>query len=594
MVAAVAFVAAGLVAAAGILPGARGRGPLSAELDPAAARAAAAPGGDPEARAVPGEVIVRFRAAVSAQEASRTLDAAGAEPEEKLPVTGLRLAELEGTTVREAIAELEDNREVLYAEPNFIRQLDASPDDELFAQLWALENSGQNVQGTAGTVDADIDASAGWDRATSSGGLDVAVVDDGIAYDHPDLAANVWANAGETGAGQEANGIDDDGNGYIDDSRGWDFADGDRDPRPVGADGDHGTHVAGTIGAVGNNSEGVTGVAWHTELMALRIFDAVGSTTTAKIISAFGYATRNGAEVVNGSFGGGGFSQAELDSIRTAPGTLFVVAAGNSGRDNDAQATYPCNYAAQNLLCIAATDQGDALASFSNYGGQNVDLAAPGTNILSTYPEELTPPGYLPYAYMDGTSMATPIVSGAAALVFSRMPGAQAADVATRLRQTVDPLQSLNGKVATGGRLNLIRALDGPGSVPPPPAPAPAPGPAPPPSAPAPEPPPPEEPQPEEPQPVPADDVDATPPQTSVTKGPAARTRDSTPTFRFSSSEQASGFSCSLDRKRFMPCRNPYTARKLAPGRHTLRVVAVDSAGNDDPTPASDHFRILD
>jgi subtilisin family serine protease len=555
---------------------------LPRELEPSsAARAAPDAAAGLDTRAVPGEVIVRFRPAVDAGQAAQRLGAAAAEPAEKLPVPGLWLAEVRGggTTVDEVIAELEDDRAVVYAEPNFIRRLDKTPDDDFFAELWGLENSGQTVLGTTGTPDADIDAPPAWDGATSSSGLDVAVVDDGVVYDHRDLAANIWANGGEAGPGQESNSIDDDGNGYVDDVRGWDFADGDRDPRPAGEEGDHGTHVAGTIGAVGNNAEGVTGVAWNTDLMALRVFDAQGATTTAKIVSAFGYATRNGAEVVNGSFGGGGYSRAELDSIQSARGTLFVVAAGNDGRDNDAQSIYPCNYAAQNLLCVAATDQSDALATFSNYGRQTVDLAAPGTNILSTYPEELTPEGYVPYAYSSGTSMATPVVSGAAVLVLSTMSSAPAADVGARLRQTVDPLPSLDGKVASGGRLNLVRALEGStpdDTAPPPDDPTSA-----------------ESPPPEEPQPVPADGVDSVPPETRITKHPKARTRDRTPTFRFSSSESGSGFRCSLDRKRFKSCRDPYTARKLTPGTHTFRVVAADTVGNDDPTPATDRFKIV-
>ena len=549
-------------------------------ISPAASGAAVAGEG---IEVVPGELIVRFEPGVGAAKASRTLTEAGAESEQRLPVAGTRLADTDRgrAATAETIAELERDPDVVYAEPNFVRRLDALPDDPFLDELWGFENAG----------DTDIDAAAGWDVTTTSRDLEVAVVDDGISYAHPDLAANIWANPGEAGD-LSTNGIDDDGNGYVDDARGWDFADGDADPAPVGADGDHGTHVAGTVGAVGDNGTGVTGVAWRTRLMALRVFDEAGVTTTAKIVAAFRYAARSGADVVNGSFGGGGFSRAELDAIEAAPDSLFVVAAGNESSDNDAVASYPCRYGAENLTCVAATDRDDELAGFSNYGAASVDLAAPGVDILSTYPEDLTPDGYLPYAWMSGTSMATPIVSGAAALVYAERPDATGAGIAADLRRSVDPVPALSGRVATGGRLNLATALSG---RPPQPEPALEPAPQPvPPIGPQPEPEPDQAPAPEEPEPEPApvDEIDATSPETRIRSGPARRTRDRTPVFRFASSEEASGFRCRLDRRRPKPCSSPYRPGRVGRGRHVFKVFAIDWSGNEDPSPAKRRFRI--
>jgi subtilisin family serine protease len=210
----------------------------------------------------------------------------------------------------------------------------------------------------------------------------VAVVDTGVAYDHPDLAANVWSNATET-----TNGVDDDGNGYVDDVRGWDWSDDDNDVEDLNG---HGTHVAGTIGARANDGTGVTGVASEVSIMPLRVLDAAGSGTTSDIIEAFAYASAAGADVVNASLGGPEYSQAMSDVIAGSPETLFVVAAGNDGSDNQAAPSYPCNYSATNLICVAATDNSDRLASFSNYGSTAVDLGAPGVGILSTVPSDVT------------------------------------------------------------------------------------------------------------------------------------------------------------------------------------------------------------
>ena len=232
-------------------------------------------------------------------------------------------------------------------------------------------HTGQIVNGVPGTADADIDGPEAWDTETGSSDVVVAVVDSGVTYDHPDLAPNMWSNPGEI----PGNGIDDDGNGFIDDVRGWDFIGVDNDPFDLNL---HGTHVAGTIGAKGDNNQGITGVDWDVSLMALRALDNYGSGSNAGITAAFNYAGDNGADVVNASLNGTGFSQAMLDSINAAPNTLFVAAAGNNATNNDTTTPrYPCNYVAPNNICVAATNSNDGLASFSNVGATSVDLAAP-------------------------------------------------------------------------------------------------------------------------------------------------------------------------------------------------------------------------
>src|SRR4051794_19468763 len=332
--------------------------------------------------AVPGEIVVGFRSGVRASERSAARSAADVRAQRNLLAPGGQLVQaVNGQTVERAIAALERRSDVRYAEPNWIyHATTTTPDDPLFGSLWGLNNTGQPVNGlAAGTADDDIDAPEAWDRNRGSASTVVAVVDSGVAYDHPDLAPNIWSNPGEIAG----NGVDDDHNGRVDDVRGWDFADGDNDPWDYQ---DHGTHVAGTIAARGNNGVGIAGVAWQASIMPVRVINGLGSGTSANIADGFTYAANNGAKVVNASLGGPAFSQAMSDSITTHPNTLFVVAAGNAGQNNDTIPTYPCSYPAANLICVAATNNADALASFSNFGALSVDLAAPGVDIESARP----------------------------------------------------------------------------------------------------------------------------------------------------------------------------------------------------------------
>ena len=336
---------------------------------------------------------MRYEPGTSAVERAELRDGIDASLEQRLPVAGLEVLDLApGFTPAEAARALEREDGVLYAEPNFIRGLSATtPDDQHFANQYGLHNTGQLVSGGRGTLDADIDAPEAWDLTTGSGET-VAVIDTGVALDHPDLAPNIWSNPGETGEGRELNGVDDDRNGLIDDSRGWDFVSDDANASDLNG---HGTHVAGTIAARGNDGFGVAGVSWNARVLPLRVLDAEGFGTTSDLVAAYSYAGRMGVRVVNASLGGSGFSRAERDAIAAAPNTLFVVAAGNGGTDGvgdsvETTPEYPCAYDVANLLCVAATDANDNLAPFSNHGAVAVDLAAPGRGILSAQPSRDT------------------------------------------------------------------------------------------------------------------------------------------------------------------------------------------------------------
>jgi subtilisin family serine protease len=371
------------------------------------------------------------------------------------------LLDLDHTSVRGAVDELEADPQVAYAEPNFYRS-SAATSDPYFGDLWGLENTGQTVNGVTGTPDADADVPEAWELTTGSPSVTTAVVDTGVDMSHPDLGAAIWRNPGESGGGAETNGVDDDRNGLVDDWRGWDWAADDNAPADVHG---HGTHVAGTIAARADET-GVVGVNREGMLIPLRVLGDDGSGTVADLIEGYRYAAGQGAEIVNASLAGASASQSEGDAIAAAPNTLFVVAAGNGdtdglGDDNDAAPVYPCSYSLDNVLCVAATNQNDQVALFSNYGATSVDLGAPGTNVLSDYPGGR-------YRYLNGTSMATPHVAGAAGLVWGARPEATVAEVKQALLDGADPVASLAGRTVSGGRLNAavaVRAVSEGGSL---------------------------------------------------------------------------------------------------------------------------------
>ena len=398
------------------------------------------------------EILVGFEPGISAAAQRELVAGLGAATKERFRPIRVLLASVPANGRDRVIAALERDPRVRYAEPNVHFHIDEFPNDSSFAQLWGLDNSGQAVNGVAGRSDADIDATEAWTITTGSPDVTVGVIDTGVDYSHPDLAANIWINPGEDCAGCRNDRIDNDGNGFVDDWHGWDFINNDNDPYD---DNGHGTHVAGTIGAVGDNEQGVAGVNWNVKLIPLKFIGANGSGDASDAVRAVLYANAMGAEVTNNSWGGDGYSQALADAIAEADaqGSLFVAAAGNSFTNTDASPNYPSGYDLPNVIAVAATDQNDARAWFSNYGRRSVDLGAPGTNILSTQPAAS-------YQFLDGTSMAAPHVTGAAALVRAVSPTASDIGLKALLFRTVDANTSLAGKTTTGGRLNVGRAVE--------------------------------------------------------------------------------------------------------------------------------------
>ncbi len=390
------------------------------------------------------EILVRFSSTTRNHSRQQVLRAAGCTESRRFRlVKGLSLVTIDtGASMDSTLRQLRSSSQVLYAEPNYIVTTMAIPDDPRFGELYGLNNTGQ----TGGTPDADIDAPEAWDSQTGSDVV-VAVIDTGLDYNHEDMVGNVWRNAGEI----PNNGIDDDNNGYIDDVRGWDFVNNDNDPFD---DNDHGTHVSGTIAAVGNNGIGVAGVNWSARIMPLKFLSARGSGSTADAISALDYAVMMGARISNNSWGGGAFSQALYDTIAAAQtaGHLFVAAAGNDGNNTDVTPSYPASYDLDNIVSVAATDDNDALASFSNFGALSVDLGAPGVSILSTTPANT-------YSSFSGTSMATPHVAGTAALVLAEDPGLEVTGLKALLMDSVDAIAALAGITVSGGRLNAANAI---------------------------------------------------------------------------------------------------------------------------------------
>ena len=343
---------------------------------------------------VPDEVLVKFKKQVSVQWKTNEERKKGVESEAAKVGIRSRLKKsillknihnikiLDRTiSVKQAIEKLKSNPNVEYAEPNYIYKINFTSNDPFLNQLWGLNNTGQ----TGGTADADIDAVEAWDIQRGSQNIVVAVIDTGVDYTHEDLSANMWINPFET-----LDGVDNDLNGYVDDIYGINSITGSGNPMD---DNGHGTHVSGTIGAVGNNGKGISGVTHNVKIMALKFLDSSGSGTTLDAIECIQYMIdmkNRGINIKasNNSWGGGGYSQFLYDAINSLKNNniLFSAAAGNSSSDNDSKPFYPASYNLENIISVAATDHNDSLASFSNYGVVSVDVAAPGVNILSTLP----------------------------------------------------------------------------------------------------------------------------------------------------------------------------------------------------------------
>ena len=355
-----------------------------------------------------------------------------------------------------AAAAIRGGSGVRYVELDCVVSLDALPNDTSFGQQWGLRNTGQ----TGGASGADIDAPAAWDIRTDASAAPVGVIDTGVQYTHPDLSANMWINTAEV----SGNGVDDDGNGYVDDRRGWDFVNNDNDPAD---DNGHGTHVAGTIGARGNNGIGVAGVAWVARLMPLKAFNAAGQAFTSDIVEALAYAADMGARVTNNSYSTPEFSRTMYDAFVASgsAGVLAIAAAGNVSQNSDELPRYPSAFRLASLISVAATTHDDALAGFSNFGIHNVHVAAPGDSILSTVPGS-------GYGSNSGTSMATPHVAGVAALLRAANPAWTATQVRDRILGTTRAVAGLVGSAWTGGVVDAAAALGAGPTVLPPASPA--------------------------------------------------------------------------------------------------------------------------
>ena len=399
------------------------------------------------------ELIVKFKADLAEEKAEDILLEHGLSTKERFRYTGGRSAKLLGDRdVDETIKSLKNDPNVLYAVPNYIHHPLTTPDDYYFDLQWGLHNIGQEICSINGENDNDTDAPEAWKTTTGNQKVVIAVIDTGIDRNHEDLAANMWTNKAEANG---ILGVDDDDNGYIDDIYGLDaFAD---DLDPMDENG-HGTHVAGIIGAIGNNTIGVSGVNWTAKIMALRFMGVEGG-SDADALECINYIigiNKKGGNVrvINVSWGGGGENPVVGDAIATlkSENILFMAAAGNNGTNNDFTPHYPSSYAMDNIIAVAGTDNRGNKAASSSYGAKSVDVGAPGENIASTYPENK-------YSYMSGTSMATPFVSGLAALLWSHWGNIPYQDIRDIILASIDPLPSLKGITVTGGRINASTAL---------------------------------------------------------------------------------------------------------------------------------------
>lgn len=419
---------------------------------------------DAGAAYVPGEMLVQFRADASDAEKSSALRRLGGMRAEVLRVAGRahRGGDLErirfpaAVMIDGALEALESDEAVEFAEPNWIYRHEATSNDTLFTagSLWGMYGDASIPANAWGSQAAEAWAAG----HTCSSESYVGVIDEGVMDTHEDLEANMWVNPFDP-----VDGVDNDGNGFVDDVHGWDF-DGGNNTIFDGLNDDHGTHVAGTIAGVGGNGKGVAGVCWNARIINGKFLGRRGG-TTANAIRAVDYMTdlksRHGIDIValNNSWGGGGYSQGLYDAIARADdaGILFVVAAGNAARNNDTSPSYPSSYDIPNVISVAAITSTGTLAAYSNYGAASVDLGAPGSGIYSTVPSRsrLTRSIVSSYASFSGTSMATPHVTGAALLYKSTHPGATHLQIRSAILGSVVSTPSLGGKTVTGGRLNV-------------------------------------------------------------------------------------------------------------------------------------------
>jgi len=385
-------------------------------------------------------VLVKFKGMPDITMANGTIFSSQGSTEHKLLIKGLKdfkftdtkLMRLYDLSVSDAITLYQNHPLIEYIEPDYLITLDAIPNDPYYSNLWGMDA---------------INAPDAWDVQQGNSDILVAVIDTGIDYTHEDLAANMWVNPGEIAG----NGIDDDSNGYIDDVYGYDFANDDGDPYD---DIYHGTHVAGTIAAVGDNSKGVIGTSPSVKVVAVKFIDSSGRGYISNAISAIEYSINIGAKISNNSWGLLSYSSSLETAISDAQdnGQIFVATAGNYGTDNDSVPYYPASYNLDNIVSVASTTSNNNLSSFSNYGKLSVDLGAPGTNIYSTSPGNS-------YRYLSGTSMAAPHVSGVLALMLSEDSTLSVADTKQILLNSTSNITYLDGITVSGGLLDAYAAV---------------------------------------------------------------------------------------------------------------------------------------
>lgn len=403
---------------------------------------------------VPGQLLVRFAAGMTPAAVAAANATVGAATEKSFTdlVPGLQLVSLNpGLSVSDALVDYGQLAGVDYAQPNWISRIDAAaptgkgktPNDPRYAEQWGWPR---------------IDAPAAWGKTTGSHSIVVTDIDTGMDYNHEDLAANAWHNTAEC---KGRKGVDDDKNGYVDDCYGIDPIDGDTDPID---DNGHGTHTAGTIGAVGNNKTGVTGMNWNVQVMPCKSHNAAGQGSAASIIECFAYVRMEKVEygydiaATNNSYGACpeacDFNPATYDAIKALikPGVVMAFAAGNSARDNDIRPNFPSSYDLPNIISVAATDSSDNLANFSQWGLRSVDVGAPGVGVLSTLPDDT-------YGSLSGTSMATPHVAGLVALLHSADAKLDWSELRNLIIAGGDPVSSLKGKTVSGRRINAAGSL---------------------------------------------------------------------------------------------------------------------------------------
>ena len=394
----------------------------------------------------PGEVLLKFRPTAPEADRARLLQSFNLRPVRHLLGTRAQLLSFaDGADPRDVAAWLRKHAGVEYAEPNYYRYLDVIPNDPRFNEMYGLDNTGQ----TGGTADADIDAPEAWDITTGSANVVVGSLDSSIDIDHEDLAPNLFVNPGEI----PGNGIDDDGNGFVDDVTGWDFVDNDNNPNdPAPGCAGHGSHTSGTFGAVGNNNRGVIGVSPQVRILPVRafmpLFGFLCTAEDADLIDGIGYLALMDVDVSNHSWGGGPFSQAMFTAISRAR-HLFVTSAGNTGSNLDVTPAYPASYDLDHIMTVSSTDHNDNLSGFSSFGSSSVEVAAPGSRILSTVLNN-------GYGFLDGTSMSAPHVAGVAALLLSQDPELTPLELKARIALGGD---SIGIPVIGGKRLNARGAL---------------------------------------------------------------------------------------------------------------------------------------